>query len=139
MLCVVEVCSGNFPQPPCGRDWTHYVVEIGLIELGKLIGVTDPLPGWSATTNRLQNIIKKGHEARTPIERQHFAFLEQMHGTVEGLKNAWRNKVSHAAGKLTLLTVDFSPDVTEEILFATRSFMRRLATDAPVVSAGQSS
>jgi hypothetical protein len=116
-----------------------HVVEIGLIELGKLIGVTDPLPGWSATTNRLQNIIKKGHEARTPIERQHFAFLEQMHGTVEGLKNAWRNKVSHAAGKLTLLTVDFSPDVTEEILFATRAFMRRLATDAPVGSAGQSS
>jgi hypothetical protein len=68
------------------------VVEVGLIELGKLIGVTDPLSGWTATTNRLHSIIKKGHEARTPFERQHFAFLEQMHGTVEGLKNAWRNK-----------------------------------------------
>ena len=107
-------------------------VEIGLIELGKLIGVTDPLSGWTATTNSLQKIIKKGHDARTPFERQHFSFLEQIHGTIEGLKNAWRNKISHAHGKLTLLTPDFSPDVAEEILFATRAFMRRLATDAPV-------
>jgi hypothetical protein len=108
------------------------VVEFGLIELGKLIGVTDPLSGWTATTNRLQGIIKKGHESRTPFERQNFAFLEQIHGTVEGLKNAWRNKISHAQGKLTLLTADFSPDVAEEILLATRAFMRRLATDAPL-------
>jgi hypothetical protein len=110
------------------------VVEVGLIELGKLIDVSDPMPGWTATTNRLQNIIKKGHAARTPFEQQHFAFLEQMHGTIEGLKNAWRNKVSHAHAKLTLLTADFSPDVAEEILFATRAFMRRLVTDGPVVS-----
>ncbi len=41
-------------------------------------------------------------------------FLEQMHGTIEGLKNAWCNKISHAQGKLTLLTADFSPDVAEE-------------------------
>lgn len=108
------------------------VVEAGLIELGKLIGVTDPLSGWTATTNCLQRIIKKGYDARTPFEQQNFAFLEQMHGTIEGLKNAWRNKISHAQGKLTLLTADFSPDVAEEILFATRAFMRRLATDAPV-------
>jgi len=106
-------------------------VEVGLIELGKIIGVTDPLSGWTATTNRLQSIIKKGHEARTLFEREHFAFFEQMHGTIEGLKNAWRNKISHAHGKLTLLTADFSPDVAEEILFASRAFMRRLATDAP--------
>lgn len=110
------------------------VVEVGLIALGKLIGVTDPLSGWTATTNRLDGIIKKGHEARTPFERQHFAFLEQMHGTVEGLKNAWRNKISHAHGKLRLLSSDFSPEIAEEILFATRAFMRRLATDAPVAS-----
>jgi hypothetical protein len=111
------------------------VVEVGLIGLGKLIGVTDPLSGWTATTNHLHSIIKKGHEARTLFERQHFAFLEQMHGTVEGLKNAWRNKISHAHGKLTLLSSDFSPEIAEEILFATRAFMRRLATDAPVASA----
>jgi hypothetical protein len=97
------------------------VVEVGLIELGKIIGVTDPLSGWTATTNRLHGIIKKGHDARTIFERDHFPFLEQIHGTIEALKNAWRNKVSHAHGKLTLMTADFSPD-----------FMRRLATDVPL-------
>jgi hypothetical protein len=107
------------------------VVEVGLIRLGALIGVADPKSGWTATTNRLQAIIRKGHEARTPFEREHFAFFEQMLGTVEGLKNAWRNKVSHAQGRLALLTADFSPDIAEEILFATRAFMRRLATEAP--------
>jgi hypothetical protein len=109
------------------------VVEVGLVELGKLIGVSDPLPGWTATTNALQKIIKKGHEARTTFERQNFAFFEQIQGTIEGLKNAWRNKVSHVHGKLTLLTSEFSPEIAEEILFATRAFMRRLATDSPVV------
>lgn len=107
------------------------VVEIGVIALGQLIGVTDHLPGWTATTNRLQAIVRKRHEERTPFERQHSMFLEQIYATIEGLKNAWRNKISHAHGKLTLLTADFSPDVAEEILFATRAFMRRLATDAP--------
>jgi hypothetical protein len=107
------------------------VVEVGLIELGKLIGVADPRSGWTATTNQLQRIIKKGHEARTPFEQQHFAFLEQVHGTIEALKNAWRNKVSYAQARLTLLTTDFSPDVAEEVLYATRAFMRRLADELP--------
>lgn len=107
------------------------IVETGLIDLGKIVGVIDPLSGWTATTKALKKIIDAGHSGRTPFQQKHFAFFEQIHGTIEGLKNAWRNKVSHAQGKLTLLTSDFSPEVAEEILFATRAFMRRLATDVP--------
>jgi hypothetical protein len=44
---------------------------------------------------------------------------------------AWHNKISHAQNKLVLMTADFSPDVAEEIRIASRSFMRRLATDLP--------
>jgi hypothetical protein len=66
------------------------------------------------------------------FEKKHWPFLEQIIATVEALKNAWRNKVSHANGKLMLMTTDFSPEVAEEILMATRAFMRRLATDGPV-------
>ena len=36
-----------------------------------------------------------------------------------------------AVGKLLLMTSDFAPEVTEEILEASRGFMRRLATEAP--------
>jgi hypothetical protein len=108
------------------------VVEVGLIELGKHIGVNDPRSGWTAVTNKLTAILKKKHDDLTDFEKRNFEFLEQIHGTIEGLKNAWRNKISHAQAKLTLMTTDFSPEVAEEMLFATRAFMRRLATDAPV-------
>jgi hypothetical protein len=51
---------------------------------------------------------------------------------VEALKNAWRNKISHAHGKLIVMTgEEFHPDVAEEILTATRAFMRRLAEGLP--------
>jgi len=108
------------------------VVECGLIVLGNKIGSKDPLPGWGATTNALARILAKKHPDRSGFEQQHSAFFEQISATIEGLKNAWRNKVSHAHGKLVLLTADFSPKVAEEILFATRAFMRRLATEGPM-------
>jgi hypothetical protein len=76
---------------------------------------------------QLTAILKKKYGERTDFENQNFEFLEQIHGTIEGLKNAWRNKISHAQAKLTLMTKDFSPDVAQEILFASRAFMRRLA------------
>ena len=108
------------------------VVEFGLIELGTFIKVNDPLSGWTAVTGRLEKIVlKTPYSDRTPFERDNFGFLEQVHGTVVAMKNAWRNKISHAQGRLALMTADFSPDVAEEIMMATRSFMRRLATDLP--------
>jgi hypothetical protein len=107
------------------------VVESGLIELGKFLKVNDPLSGWAAVSQALKKVIDKKHTDRTKFERKNFRFLEQIQGTVEGLKNAWRNKISHVQGKLTLMSVEFSPEIAEEILLATRAFMRRLAEDLP--------
>jgi len=107
------------------------VVEAGLIELGKFISVEDPKSGWTAVANKLKKIISKKYEDRTDFEKQNFEFLVQVQGTVEALKNAWRNKISHVEGRLILVTKDFSPEVAEEILFATRAFMRRLANGLP--------
>ena len=107
------------------------VVEFGLIELGKFISVSDPKSGWTAVSKRLEQIMKTEHDKLREPERKHFPFLEQINGTVLGLKNAWRNKISHAQGRLVLMTADFSPDVAEEIRMATRAFMRRLAEDLP--------
>ncbi len=108
------------------------IIEVGLIELGTFIGLNDPKSGWTAVTNRLDKIVNKTkHEDRTSFEQKNIAFLEQLFGTVVGLKNAWRNKISHAQGKLVLMTAQFSPEITEEILFAVRAFMRRLATGLP--------
>jgi len=42
-----------------------------------------------------------------------------------------QESISHAQGRLVLMKKEFSPEVAEEILFATRSFMRRLADGLP--------
>lgn len=110
------------------------VVEVGMIALGEEIGVTDHQTGWGATRNKLTAILKTKHEDRSDFEKKHFKFLEQVQATIEALNSAWRNKVSHAEGKFSLLTADFTPDVTEEILTATRSFMRRLVTEGPLAT-----
>jgi hypothetical protein len=98
------------------------IVEIGLIDLGRVIVATDPQTGWNATTNRLNKILATKYPDRTPFQQQHSQFLEQISATIEALKSAWRNKISHAHDKLVLLTSDFTPEVAEEILLASRSF-----------------
>jgi len=108
------------------------VVEVGLIELGAFIGVNDPISGWTAVAQRLKKIIDTKYPDLSEFEKSNRPFLEQLQGTVEALKNAWRNKVSHVHGKLTLMTgEEFHPDIAEEILLATRAFMRRLAEGLP--------
>lgn len=108
------------------------IVESGLLQLGTFLGVKDPLSGWTAVANELKKTINKKYGDKTAFEKQHVQFIEQMQGCVEALKTAWRNKISHAQGKLTLMTSDFVPDVAEEIRIATRAFMRRLATEMPI-------
>lgn len=108
------------------------IVEIGLIDLGAFIGVNDPMSGWTAVSQRLKKIIDTKYQDLSEFEKANRPFLEQLQGTVESLKNAWRNKISHAYGKLTVMSgAEFHPDVAEEILIATRAFMRRLAEGLP--------
>ena len=132
-LTDVEEASKGFALSRYAAAVFHsiQVVEVGLIALGQFIGVSDPHSGWTAVSKALDKIITKKHEDRTAFERDNFKFLEQVQGTVAGLKNAWRNKISHVQGKLVLMTKDFTPEVAEEILFATRAFMRRLAGGLP--------
>jgi hypothetical protein len=106
-------------------------MEIGLIELGKFMSIPDPKSGFTAVCNELRRVLDKKYDTLTEFEKANRPFFEQIYGTTEALKNAWRNKISHAQQKLVLLTVDFTPEVAEEILFATRAFMRRLAEDMP--------
>ena len=107
------------------------VVEFGLIDLGYFIGVADPKSGWTSVSNALRKIVGKKYEERTQFERDNFNFLEQVQATVEALKNAWRNKVSHAQGRLALMTPDSSPDIAGDILSAVKTFMRRLSEGLP--------
>ena len=105
------------------------VVEIGLIELGTFIRVADPKSGFSAVEKRLTAILATKHQDLTDFERDNFEFLEQTQGTVAALKNAWRNKISHAQGKLALLSKDFSSKSRRK--FCLRHATRRLVEGLP--------
>jgi hypothetical protein len=107
-------------------------VEHGLIALGKFIEVKDPKSGWTAVCNELNRVMKPAYGNMTESQKKHFGFLEQILGTIEAMKNAWRNKIDHTAGRLGLITSDFSPDIAEEIMISSRSFMRRLAVELPM-------
>jgi hypothetical protein len=129
----VEEASKSFALSRYAASVFHSVqlVEHGLIELGTFLKVTDPHSGWTAVAGALQKVVNKKHQDRTSFEKKNFQFLEQMQGSVQGLKNAWRNKISHAHGRLVLMSKEFSPEIAEEILMATRAFMRRLAEELP--------
>ena len=107
-------------------------IEAVLIDFGKFLNVADPKSGWTAVSGKLATLVTKTkYQDLDPLYQKHFSFLEQVHGTVEALKSAWRNKISHAQGRLFLMGSEFSPDVAEEIMLASRRFMRRLATEMP--------
>jgi hypothetical protein len=54
-----------------------------------------------------------------------------MNNQVQAMKSAWRNKVNHVEGRLAVMKPEFTPDIAEEIMVASRAFMRRLATEMP--------
>jgi hypothetical protein len=101
------------------------VVEHGLVELGQLLGVTDPKEGWDASCRKLEAIVKAGHNANAT--KLDFNFLDQLNACAQVMKLAWRNKVNHATGRIIVMSGGFAPYITEEIMVTTRGFMRRLA------------
>lgn len=107
------------------------VMEHGLLALGEFMQIADPKSGFTAVANALQRIKDKKYPDLTDFEKEHFAFFEQMHGSIQAAKDSWRNKINHAQGAPRLMTADFSEAVALEIYMATRGFMRRLATEMP--------
>ncbi len=104
------------------------VSEHGLIVLGRQVGVNDPKPGWDATYRRLDHLVNNRRDIPAGID---FAFVEQTKARVESMKHAWRNKVNHAAGRLVIEKSGFNDFSAEEVIIATRSFMRQLAEGLP--------
>lgn len=101
------------------------VVEHGLVDLGIIICASDNKLGWDASCRKLKAVVEAGYDAnKTGLD---FNFLDQLNACAQTMKLAWRNKVNHATGKIVVLSGGFAPDVAEEIIFATRGFMRRLA------------
>lgn len=111
------------------------VAEFGVIEVAKLFGVAGDKPGWGAL-DRLRRVNDKNWNDKTPVEQQHSEFLKNLLPLAFAIKDSWRHKISHVDNKLEWPDTDFSPQLADEIIKATRGLMRRLATDLPASGAG---
>jgi len=100
------------------------VAEHGVVRLGRLLGVTDPKEGWDATSKKLQKVVDGGHDNNT--SGVDFSFLEQVNVCLQVMKHAWRNKVTHVAGRPIVIKSEVADYIAEEMITATRAFMRRL-------------
>ena len=107
------------------------IFEQGLLSLGRFMKIKDPKSGFTAVYIELQRIKNTKYKDLTDFEKQHFSFFEQIYASIQAVKDAWRNKITHPQGRFVLMTADFSPAIAQEIFVATRGFMRRLATDLP--------
>lgn len=107
------------------------VVEVGIVALGDYLEVNDPKRGWDATCKKLKILVDGGHSKLPEGFSGQYGFLEQINQCAQSMKHAWRNKVNHVDGRLAVLRSDFTPDIAEEVIMASRGFMRRLATELP--------
>lgn len=120
-----------FNRYPAAVFHVLLAVEYGIVALGKFVGVTDSKPGWDATCNAVEGILRVGRKTATSDILKHFGFLELVNKDMQSMKMAWRNKVSHAANHLILMTSDFKPEVAEKIISACHGFMLLMATEGP--------
>lgn len=106
------------------------VAEYGVIQVGKLMGELGDKPGWSCV-QRLRKLISAPYPERTPLAQQHTKLLENVVPLAIVVKDSWRHKLDHVDNQIVWVDTDFSPHVAEEIVTATRGFMRKLALELP--------
>jgi len=128
----IEECSKCFALARYGAAVFHVllIAEYGVIKVAVLFGVAGDKPGWGAL-DRLQRINDRNWKDKTPLEQQHADFLKNLLPLAFAMKDSWRHKMNHVDNKIEWMDTDFSPEVANDIISATRGFMRRLAADLP--------
>jgi hypothetical protein len=128
----IAECSKCFALTRYGAAVFHVllVAEYGVIQVAELFQVAGDKPGWGAL-DRLQRINDKSWKDKSPLEQKHSNLLEKLLPLAFAMKESWRHKMDHVANKIEWMDTDFSPEVADDIISATRGFMRRLASDLP--------
>jgi hypothetical protein len=106
------------------------VAEYGVIQVAKLMKVEGDKPGWGSL-ERLSKILEKPYAQRTSLEQKHSKLLGNVVPLTKVIKDNWRHKLDHVDNQIVWMDTDFSPNVAEEIISATRGFMRKLAKELP--------
>lgn len=106
------------------------VAEYGVIEVATLMDMQGDKPGWGSL-KRLNGILLNPYPQRSPFEQQHSKLLESVVPLTTVIKDNWRHKLDHADNQIVWMETDFSAQVAEEIIAATRGFMRKLSEGLP--------
>jgi hypothetical protein len=128
----IEESSKCFALDRYGAAVFHVLLlaEFGVIEVAKLMGVAGDKPGWSSL-EKLQKAIRKPYPDRSDLEKKHSRLLENIVPLAVVVKDSWRHKLTHVDNQIVWEDTDFSPQVAEEVIAATRGFMRKLAMELP--------
>ncbi len=101
-----------------------------MIQIAKLMGVEGDKPGWGAL-QRLERLIAKPYADRDSKTQKYSTILEGFVGLATVMKDSWRHKLTHVDNQIVWADTDFSREVANEIVIATRGFMRKLALELP--------
>lgn len=128
----VEECAKCFALERYGASVFHVlqVAEYGVIQIADLANASGDKPGWSSLS-RLDKLLKNPYPQRDPLVQKHSKILEDVVPLAIVVKNNWRHKLDHVDNQIVWFDTDFSPHVAEEIIKATRGFMRKLALELP--------
>jgi hypothetical protein len=105
------------------------VAEFGAIQLCRLLDVCGDRPGWACVT-KLEAIIDKAYPVRTALEQQHSELLRDMVPKTVSLRNQ-RHQITHIDNANDWIVQEIGPKTADEVIFATRAFMRELAKRLP--------
>lgn len=109
------------------------VAEFGVIQVADLLNESGDKPGW-ASADRLKRILDKKHEDRSPLQQRHSQLLMDIVPMIVGVRDSVRHKISHVDNRLDWLDTNIGATVAQEVISATRGFMRRLAAELPKAS-----
>jgi len=107
------------------------VAEFGVIQVTDLVQVSGDKPGWGGV-QRLEKILQRPYKDRSTPEQTHSDLLSEIVPMIVSIRDSMRHKISHVDNKLDWLSPDIGPIIADEVITATRAFMRRLAEELPV-------
>jgi len=109
------------------------IVEVGVRKVANVADIQDPRPSWGAVLQKVEKLVLRTAPKDVPTSVQpHMDFLRDMLPRLQAIQHAWRNKFSHVEDKIVPTDPELNEEIAREVMNATRSFMRKLATDLPV-------
>jgi hypothetical protein len=101
-------------------------MEIGIQAVRRCLRIPDPIKdserNWGAILRAFKNEIERGSKASPSLwTGADKAFFEDVHASLDAVRNAWRNTTMHVENKYT-------GEEADHIYGAVRGFMRKLAS-----------